>query len=267
MSPPSTRLFASCFSAVGSVLAAVVFLFSPQPSSGESLAPGGPTAPTPKLTARPYAGIPYRDSVRQAGPQVIPGKLQNEYYDMLDVSDQAKAAGAEEGITYHDTDNKNDGSGTFNGRGTYNKEFRMAESPDISYTKFNNPGPQIDDNPYNLVRPEPDSLYLGWIAPGEWVRYTVDVQAQGEYSLNILYTSKFGGHISFDSDGVDVTGPLVIPSTANAADPLEWRQAHHWNKINKVGRFRLKKGLQVLTLHFLDRPVMNFDSMEFVKAE
>jgi len=71
---------------------------------------------------------------------LIPGKLQNEYYDTMDIPDDQKAAGAEEGITYHDNDNINSGSGTFNGKGTYLREFRMFESPDISYTKFNNPG-------------------------------------------------------------------------------------------------------------------------------
>ncbi len=212
----------------------------------------------------PYPGVPFHDSVYSGGPQVIPGRLQNEYYDMLDITDAEKAAGAEEGITYHDSDNRNSGSGTFNGTGSYVKEFRMHESPDISYTKFNNPGTAVDDSPFNLVKPEPNSLYLGWIAPGEWVKYTVDVRTDGLYTLDIMYTSKFGGHISFESDGVDVTGPLAIPSTYNAADPVEWRQAHHWNKAVHLGRFHLKKGRQVLTLHFLDQPVMNFDYMDFV---
>jgi hypothetical protein len=224
------------------------------------------TAASTTPAVKPYLGVPFHDSAYQGGPQLIPGKLQNEYYDTMDIPDDQKAAGAEEGITYHDSDNRNSGSGTFNGKGTYLKEFRMAESPDISYTKFNNPETPIDDSPYNLVKPEPDSLYLGWIAPGEWVNYTVKVGAEGFYSLNILYTSKFGGHISFDSDGVDVSGPLAIPSTFNAADPVEWRQAHHWNKIFHIGKLYLKKGLQVLTLHFIDQPVMNFDYMEFVPA-
>jgi len=220
-------------------------------------------AVTPK-PASPYPGIPYHDDRYKGGPQVIPGKLQNEYYDTMDISEAQKAAGAEEGITYHDTDNKNDGSGGLNGKGNYNKEFRMSESPDISYTKFNNPGNLIDDSPFSIVKPEPDSLYLGWIAPGEWVKYTVEVQTEGDYTLNILFTSKFGGHISFDSDGVDVTGPLAIPATANASDPIEWRKAHHWDKLTNLGKFHLKKGRQVLTLHLIDKPVMNFDYMEFV---
>lgn len=219
------------------------------------------------VSAKPYLGIPYHDSVYQGGPQIIPGRLQNEYYDTMDIPDAEKAAGAEEGITYHDTDNKNDGSGALNGKGSYKKEFRLAESPDISYVKMNNPGTPVDDTPFNLVQPEAEDLYLGWIAPGEWVKYTVNVQAEGSYSLTTMYTSKFGGHISIDCDGVDVTGPIAIPSTFNAADPIEWRQAHHWNKIKTAGKMQLKKGLHVLTLHFLDQPVMNFDYMDFVKVD
>ena len=214
-------------------------------------------------SAIPYPGVPYHDARYHGGAQVIPGKLQNEYYDTMDIPDAHKAAGAEEGIIYHDTDNKNSGSGDLNGKGSYNQEFRISESPDISYTKFNNPGVLIDDSPFTIVKPEPDSLYLGWIAPGEWVKYTVDVQTEGDYTLNIMFTSKFGGHISFDADGVDVTGPLTIPATYNAADTIEWRQAHHWNTVNHLGKFHLKNGRQVLTLHFLDQPVMNFDYMEF----
>ena len=236
-------------------------------------AAAGADAPTPTgakpatSPAIPYRGIPYRDSVYQGGPQAIPGRLQNEYYDMLDIPAEQKAAGAEEGITYHDTDNKNSGSGALNGTGTYLKEFRMHESPDISYVKFNNPGTPVDDTPYNLVPPDANSLYLGWIAPGEWVKYTVNVQADGLYSFTTLYTSKFGGHISLDCDGLDVTGPIAIPSTFNAADPIEWRQAHHWNKFKPAVKIPFKKGIHVLTLHFIDQPVMNFDYMEFAKAE
>jgi hypothetical protein len=189
--------------------------------------------PLPAESAKanvPYAGVPYHDTVHPGGAQAIPGRLQNEYYDMLEVSDERKAAGAEEGVTYHDTDNQNSGSGALNGTGSYVKEFRRRESPDISYIKLRNPGTAIDDTPFNLVEPDPQGLYLGWIAPGEWVRYTVEVAADGIYSLTTLYTSKFGGHIALECDGIDVTGPLEIPSTFNAADPIEWRQAHHWNR-------------------------------------
>ena len=244
---------------------AAVLLSSAVATAAEPPAPKDARPPT--SSAKPYAGVPYHDAVYKGGPQLIPGRMQNEYYDTLEISNEEKAAGAGEGITYHDTDNKNDGSGALNGLGTYHKEFRRFESPDISYTKFNNPEIPVDDTPFNLVKPDPDSLYLGWIAPGEWVKYTVRVETDGLYSLTTMYTSKFGGHISLDCDGTDVTGPLAIPSTFNAADPIEWRQAHHWNKITLAGKVHLPKGVHVLTLHFLDQPVMNFDYMDFVKVE
>jgi len=230
-------------------------------------ASASPDKPAAASTASPYRGVPYHDTVYAGGPQVIPGRLQNEYYDTLDVSDELKTAGAGEGITYHDTDNKNSGSGALNGLGSYLKEFRRFESPDISYVKFNNPGTAVDDSPYNLVPPEANALYLGWIAPGEWVRYTVEVQAAGFYSLTTLYTSKFGGHVSLDCDGADITGPLAIPTTYHTADPIDWRQAHHWNKVRFSAKIALPKGRHVLTLHFLDQPVMNFDYMEFAPAQ
>jgi hypothetical protein len=214
-----------------------------------------------------YRCVPFHDARYSGGPQTIPGRLQNEYYDMLEVSNDARKAGAEEGECYHDTDNKNSGSGagSLNGMGTYENEFRMFESPDISYVKLGHAGVAIDDSPYNLIEPDSNALYLGWIAPGEWVRYTVNVTQAGWYSITTQYTSKFGGHVSLDVNGVDATGPLAIPSTFATADTVEWRQAHHWNRIMGLGRFQLLAGRQVLTLHFLDQPVMNFDYMEFVR--
>jgi Carbohydrate binding module (family 6) len=252
----ATRITQAALIGAPSFVVSVLFL------TGCANNTANPNASDTKASA--YIGIPFSDSVYSGGPQIIPGKLQNEYFDTLPVSNEEKAAGAGQGITYNDTDNKNSGSGTFNKTGSYNREFRMYESPDISYTKDKGETDHIDSTQFNKVNPEMDSLYLGWIAPGEWVKYTVDVKVEGYYSLNILYTSKFGGHISIDSNGVDVTGPLAIPTVYDAKDPLEWRQAHHWNKVNNLGKFYLKSGVQVLTLHFIDQPVMNFDYMEFV---
>jgi hypothetical protein len=246
------------------LLVAAVVLIS---ATVEAAPPSPPVSKGAVAAALPYRGVPFHDSVYAGGPQIIPGRLQNEYYDTLAVSNDEKAAGAGEGITYHDTDNKNSGSGALNGLGSYLKEFRRFESPDISYVKFNNPGTAVDDTPYNLVPPDANALYLGWIAPGEWVRYTVEVQADGRYSLMTMCTSKFGGHISLDCDGVDVTGPISILSTFNATDPIEWRQAHHWNKVLLPVNIALRKGRHVLTLHFLDQPVMNFDYMDFALVE
>ena len=95
----------------------------------------------------------------------------------------------------------------------------MDEGVDISYTKFHD---QIDNSPYDLVVPPENQLYVGWTEPGEWFNITVQVAHSGAYSADLLYTSNRGGTISIDVNGKDATGPLTIPTTFNAADPIAW---------------------------------------------
>jgi len=73
-----------------------------------------------------YKGTPYHDSRYQGGAQRIPGTILCAYYDL-----------GGEGVAYHDSDVKNNGSGTLNpADGTYLHEFRMSEGVDTSFTKF-----------------------------------------------------------------------------------------------------------------------------------
>ena len=103
-----------------------------------------------------YKGKPYSDKIYSGGPQVIPGKLQCEYYDS-----------GGEGVAFHDTDSINSGSGRLNpADGSYLHEFRINEAADISFTKFQEL--PIDNNAYNFVEPQKDQLYIGWTMPGEW---------------------------------------------------------------------------------------------------
>src|ERR1700757_2823395 len=146
-----------------------------------------------------YKGAPYHDSHYQGGAQKIPGRVDCAYYDL-----------GGEGVAYHDTDAKNNGSGALNpADGTYLNQFRMDEGVDTSYTKFHD---QIDNNPYDLVQPPENLLYVGWTEPGEWLRISVDVAQAGVYSADLLYTSNRGGAISLDVNGKDATGPLTIQS-------------------------------------------------------
>jgi hypothetical protein len=191
----------------------------------------------------------FTDSVYQSGPQSIPGKLQCELYDL-----------GGEGIAYHDTDSTNNGSGRLNpANGTYLNEFRMDEGVDISYTKTG----LIDDNPYNTVEPKKDQFYVVWTAPGEWVKYTVNVEKAGTYQLSVMYTSNQNGKIEISSDDNKSTGAFLIPSTFVAADTVAWRQWHHWNYIDKVALLELKKGKQTLTLHTVEIGQMNYDFIDF----
>jgi hypothetical protein len=203
-----------------------------------------------------YQGTPYEDGRYHGGAQKIPGKVYCAYYDR-----------GGEGVAYHDSDAKNNGSGALNpANGSYLNEFRMSEGVDTSYTKFKQ-DPQIDDNPYEKVQPPANLLYVGWTEPGEWFNLTVDVAEGGNYAADLLYTSNRGGTISLDVNGEPAPAPLSIESTFNAADPVAWRQWHHWNIAPQIVKLHLAAGKNVLTVHILTQGNMNLAMFDFKKAK
>jgi hypothetical protein len=196
-----------------------------------------------------YKGRPFSDSIFSNPPQVIPGKIQCEYYDF-----------GGEGIAYHDNDSVNSGSGALNPlNGTYLNAFRMQESVDISYTKSGG----VDDNPYNYTSPEMDQLYVGWTAPGEWMNYTLEVRTKGTYAIGLMYTAHSDGAISLTIDDRPVTDSIAIPSTYSNSDTVAWRQWHHWRLIENLSEIALPQGKHILTLHTVENGNMNYDFLEF----
>jgi hypothetical protein len=136
----------------------------------------------------------------------------------------------------------------------------MHEGVDISYTKFHD---DIDNTQYDLVKPPPDQLYVGWTEPGEWFNITVQVAHAAVYNADLLYTSNRGGSISIDINGVPASGELPIGSTYNAADPVAWRQWHHWNLAPALVKLKLQKGRNVLTVHIVSEGQMNLAYFDF----
>jgi hypothetical protein len=202
-----------------------------------------------------YRGTPYSDSIYKKGAQIIPGKLQCEYYDF-----------GGEGIAYHDNDSVNSGSGHLNPQdGSYLNEFRIGEAVDISYTKFREPA--IDNNSFNFVEPEKDQLYVGWTSPGEWTKYTINVKEAGSYKLGLMYTSNQNGKISFSINDVNMTAPISVPTTFVPGDSVAWRQWHHWNYIDNIANIHLNEGLQTFTIHTVEIGQMNYDFINFQKVK
>ncbi len=199
-----------------------------------------------------YRGKPFEDSVYHGGPQKIPGRVECAYYDL-----------GGEGVAYHTSDTVNNGSGKLNpADGSYLNQFRMNEAVGISYTKFRRETP-IDDNPYVKVLPPENQLYVGWTQPGEWFNMTVEVAKSGVYTVDLLYTSRQGGTISLERNGKKLTGPVVIASTADPAEPIAWRQWHHWNLMKDMAEVKLPEGVSVLTLHVLTEGNMNLAYLDF----
>jgi hypothetical protein len=138
----------------------------------------------------------------------------------------------------------------------------MDEGVDTSYTKFHD---QIDNSPYNLVRPSENQLYVGWTEPGEWFNITAQVAQAGAYTADLLYTSNRGGTIAVDIDGRPATGPISIISTYNAADAVAWRQWHHWNMQKNLLTLKLPEGKSIITIHILSGGNMNLAYFDFKK--
>ncbi len=199
-----------------------------------------------------YTGQPFADERYQGGPQRVPGTVMCAYYDV-----------GGEGVAYHDTTPTNQGSGGLNPLdGEYLREFRHREAVDTSYTKFGL-DPRIDDSAFNVVTPPANMLYVGWTEPGEWFNLTVEVAESGLYAVDVLYTSNGGGEIAFDVNGKAAGGPIKIASTNNPADPIAWRQWHHWNLAKSATELRLSEGKNVITVHVVSNGNMNLATLEF----
>jgi hypothetical protein len=82
---------------------------------------------------------------------------------------------------------------------------------------------------------------VGWTAANEWMEYTVDVPADGQYTTELRVASKTGGGIAelvFDNGQVS-TGSIAIPSTN------DWQV---WQTITGP-TLSLKAGVQVMRLN------------------
>jgi hypothetical protein len=199
-----------------------------------------------------YKGTPFADSKYKEGAQRIPGRVMCAYYDL-----------GGEGIAYHDTEAENKGSGGLNPlNGKYLNEFRAKEGIDVSYTKG-----LADFWESEAVKPPEDMLYVGWTEPGEWMNYSVDVAEDGDYTVDILYTSNRGGELSLDVNGKPLDKPIPIESTNDPNDTTAWRQWHHWNINNDAATVKLSKGRNLLTLHVVEKGNMNLGILDFKNAK
>lgn len=100
----------------------------------------------------------------------------------------------EEGAAYHDNDPANAG-----------KQFRPTDGVDIGLCNDNDGGYRI-----------------GWITPGEWVKYTVRVSTAGRYNVSLRVSSRASSgsvagklHIE-DATGANLSGEVSVPGTGDA---------------------------------------------------
>lgn len=138
-------------------------------------------------------------------PAAIPGTIEAGHYDVFE-------GGAGQGITYADMSQANEG------------DFRPEEYVDAS------------------ANPQ-EGATVGWIASGEWIEYTVDVDTAGRYDLSFRYASgneNGGGPFHLEIAGRRIS-PDITPGSTGKWDT--WAE-HNAEDIE------LGKGRQVLRLVF-----------------
>ena len=94
---------------------------------------------------------------------------------------------------------------------------------------------------------------VGWISPGEWLEYTIDVKDSGKYDIDFRVAAISSGlRFSMSIDSNDVTGILIVPNTG------DWQS---WASVN-ASEIQLNKGLHIMRLNCIDGD-MNFNYINF----
>ncbi|MEM1442143.1 MAG: DUF1549 domain-containing protein, partial [Verrucomicrobiota bacterium] len=196
------------------------------------------------LVLRLDAGDAVASKPFEEEPISIPGRVEAENFDL---------GGA--GVAYHDVDSINLG----NGRGNLEIEspeakFRREEAVDLSFTREPNEKFKGDLDLNGKPVP-PGSIYVGWTKPGEWLRFTVNVERAGTYRFSGKISSRteqgsFELHFSENDSSV----PVTLPKTGSA---------HTWTLAEDLGEIELVAGKQTLTLRMGETTNFNLDWLRF----
>ncbi len=130
---------------------------------------------------------------------MLPGRIQTENYDK-----------GGEGVAYHDATAGNSG-------GAY----------------------RSDDVDINATTDATGAYHVKTVRAGEWLGYTVKVATTGSYAVGIRAASSGGGGtVHLAVDGVNVSGPIVLPDTGG------WTT---WQTVTRTG-ITLAPGTHLLKL-------------------
>lgn len=114
-----------------------------------------------------------------------------------------------EGTAFHDNDASNNGG-----------QYRTSEGVDIE---------ACSEGGYSV----------GWTNAGEWLEYSVNVSAAGNYDIAVRVAGAVGGTVRLEFDGVDKTGNLTVPNTGG------WQS---WQTVTATG-VSLSAGSQIMRIY------------------
>jgi endoglucanase len=101
----------------------------------------------------------------------------------------------------------------------------------------------------------PENYYVGHIENGEWLQYTVNVQASGNYNLIFIFSSKISdGILSLTDGGKAIVKNMQIPNTGDY---------ENWKKVTSA-KLNLTQGSHTLRV-YIEKGGFNFESIQFIK--
>lgn len=137
--------------------------------------------------------------------------------------------------------------------GNYDK-FEGGLGQNIAYVD----GSQINEGDYrtneylDAADAGNEGKTIGWLAAGEWLEYTIDLQTAGKYDLNLRYASgnsNGGGPFYFEIDGKKISADITVPTSGNwntwatkTVNNIEFTQGKHILRlVISSGEFNLGK--------------------------
>ncbi|MBO9699090.1 MAG: endo-1,4-beta-xylanase [Sporocytophaga sp.] len=151
----------------------------------------------------------------KSSAHLIPGRIEAEEYDL-----------GGEGLAYHEANaNGNEGKATLR-----NDEVDIETTQDV-------------EGVYNV----------GYILKDEWLEYTVNVVASGNYDLDVRIAADGEGKtFHIEMDGINVTGPITVANTGG------WQT---WQTVT-LKDISLTGGEHIMRIAF-DSDYMNLNYVEF----
>lgn len=145
-----------------------------------------------------------------------------------------------EGVAYSDSDIANYQVSTGSFTAWNNGWSYRNDGVDIERTEDN-----INTNGFNV----------GWIAPGEWMQYSLDVTEGGIYDINVrVAANEDGGQFYFSTNGAPLSSPATVTNTGG------WQ---NWQTIS-VTNVILEESDSLLRFH-ANAGGFNLSSFEFIR--
>ncbi len=107
------------------------------------------------------------------------------------------------------------------------------------------------------IKTTSDGYSVGWMTAGEWLEYTVNVAAEGDYVLTLQAGAVDAGRtVQLSSCGTDLGAPIAIP------------QVTAWGELAVAtsGSIHLSAGIQVIRLTVGASDYLDLDSLSFTPS-